>query len=291
MNSKHSLVDIAVFLIVLMGLTIPLQYLLIGLGASPGLVYGLIMWSVGIAAIVTLSVRGLSVGTLGWKWGAWKYHLIAVAIPAGYGLFAYISANALGLTDFPNAVKLTDLRSRTGLEEVSGSLGVTLALIIVVLGGGITGYARALGEEIGWRGFLTPRITSSIGFLFGTLVTGLIWAVWHWPALILLGYNAGGPLYWELGAFSIMVIAISGPFAWLRLKSGSLWPAATYHAAHNIFIQSVFDPLTVRGQSAVTIVSEFGVLLALTTAIFSLPFWYLGVKGYRENLRFESAET
>ncbi|MGI8746267.1 MAG: hypothetical protein ACR2NN_27550 [Bryobacteraceae bacterium] len=45
--------------------------------------------------------------------------------------------------------------------------------------------------------------------------------------------------------FSVMIVATGTMAAWLRLRSGSLWPAAILHASHNLFIQSVFDPLTV----------------------------------------------
>ncbi|MDX9864655.1 MAG: CPBP family glutamic-type intramembrane protease [Anaerolineaceae bacterium] len=44
--------------------------------------------------------------------------------------------------------------------------------------------------------------------------------------------------------FTILVVGISTVFAWLRLQSGSLWPAAVLHASHNLFVQAIFTSLT-----------------------------------------------
>nr|WP_281500564.1 CPBP family intramembrane glutamic endopeptidase [Kordiimonas marina] len=142
-------------------------------------------------------------------------------------------------------------------------------------------YATALGEEIGWRGFLAPRTNTAFGFAAGTLFTGVVWGLWHMPLVILGGYHAGGALAYEIGSFMLLVVSISGILAWLRTASGSLWPAATLHAAHNLIIQKIFDPLTTEGTSHVTMVGEFGVLLAMIAALASVPFWVLGYRSWR----------
>jgi hypothetical protein len=73
--------------------------------------------------------------------------------------------------------------------------------------------------------------------------------------------------------FAVMIIAISFPFAWLRLKSGSLWTAVLLHTTHNIFIQGVFDRLT--GDNGITpyLTGEFGVGLAITSVVVAYVFW------------------
>lgn len=149
--------------------------------------------------------------------------------------------------------------------------------------------STGLGEEIGWRGFLTPRLTAMSGFVVATLITGLIWSSWHVPMLVLSEYNGGGDQRFEIASFMIMVIAISGAFAWLRLKSGSLWPAATLHASHNLFIQGIFDPLTTRGADEITMVSEFGVVLAGVAVVVCIPFWVMGARISRETAAAQSA--
>lgn len=90
----------------------------------------------------------------------------------------------------------------------------------------------ALGEELGWRGWLLPKLMP-LGTLPALLVSGVIWGLWHAP-LILLGYNyPGAPGWLGLTAMVIMCVLIGAVFGWLRLRSGSVWPAALAHAAFN----------------------------------------------------------
>jgi membrane protease YdiL (CAAX protease family) len=70
-----------------------------------------------------------------------------------------------------------------------------------------------------------------------------------------------------------MVVAISFVFAWLRLKSGSLWTGAILHASHNLYVQAIFTPLTAdRGKTA-WFIDEFGVVLPLVAVAFAIYFW------------------
>ncbi len=55
--------------------------------------------------------------------------------------------------------------------------------------------------------------------------------------------------------------------AWLVLRARSLWPAAILHASHNLFIQSIFTPLTRDTGPTKYVIDEFGVGLVITTAI------------------------
>ncbi|MBE0688464.1 MAG: CPBP family intramembrane metalloprotease, partial [Anaerolineaceae bacterium] len=72
--------------------------------------------------------------------------------------------------------------------------------------------------------------------------------------------------------FTIMVLGISFAFAWLRLKSGSLWTAAILHASHNLFIQAIFTPLTLQKKITPYIIDEFGVGLAIAGMLVALLF-------------------
>jgi uncharacterized protein len=70
-----------------------------------------------------------------------------------------------------------------------------------------------------------------------------------------------------------MVVSQCFVFAWLRLKSGSLWPAAMLHASHNLFVQQIFDALMRDTGRTRWYTSEFGVALALTSAVLAVYFW------------------
>jgi membrane protease YdiL (CAAX protease family) len=70
-----------------------------------------------------------------------------------------------------------------------------------------------------------------------------------------------------------MVVAIAVAFAWVRLKSGSLWTGAILHASHNLYVQGIFTPLTAdRGKTA-WFIDEFGAVLPIVTVAFAIYFW------------------
>ncbi len=91
----------------------------------------------------------------------------------------------------------------------------------------------ALGEEIGWRGYLTPALAERLGAPLATLAIGVIWGCWHAP-LLLLGYNYPTIPGWQrlvwMSVFCTIVAAVLG---WGRARTNSVIPAAIGHGAVN----------------------------------------------------------
>ena len=110
----------------------------------------------------------------------------------------------------------------------------TAPLIFVVTTAGIVaaGSVEAIGEELGWRGYLLPRLVD-LGRVRAGLISGLLWATWHAPLIyIAAAYHGGaGPLY--MLSFTITIVAMSFVANELRMASGSSWPAVIFHGAHN----------------------------------------------------------
>jgi membrane protease YdiL (CAAX protease family) len=71
----------------------------------------------------------------------------------------------------------------------------------------------------------------------------------------------------------VLVVSISFVFAWMRLKSGSLWTAALLHASHNLYIQGIFTPLTSNTGKTAWYIDEFGAVLPLVAVMFGIYFW------------------
>ncbi|MGZ7135490.1 MAG: CPBP family glutamic-type intramembrane protease, partial [Methanobacterium sp.] len=88
--------------------------------------------------------------------------------------------------------------------------------------------------------------------------------------------------------FFVATLGISFILAWLRLKSGSIWPAVLLHASHNLFIQQFFDPLS-GGFLTKYLVGETGVLLVAIIIIFALVFWMMRDK--LPDIRITPAQT
>ncbi len=143
-----------------------------------------------------------------------------------------------------------------------GTFGVALPLLFTI--GVIATSVWALGEELGWRGFLFPRLQERFGFHGACLISGLIWAVWHFPGLLWADYNAGTNPIFAMSCFTVAVVAMAYIMGYLRMSSGSIWPCVLLHATHNTFVEGIFDPLTASVGWAKYITSEFGIGLALS---------------------------
>ena len=246
------------------------------LGVNDGLFVLTMMWSPGLAALLTQFIATRSLRGLGWHIRSVRWLGIAFILPVVYGLPVYAFTWLTGLGMFPNPSRIATLAEKYASSNVIATLATFLliSLTIDMVGPLIS----ALGEEIGWRGLFVPELAKMTSFTKTALISGVVWAAWHMPAIFLADYNSGvtPPVYGAI-FFTVTITAISFPFAWLTLKSGSLWPAVLLHAIHNQFIQGIFDYLT--GKTAITpyIIGEFGIGMALTSLVVAFVFWRMGL--------------
>ena len=224
------------------------------LSVGGGLYVGALMWCPGTSALLTRWAFQRNVRGEGWAWAPSRYELAGYTLPIAYAACAYA---AVWIFDF-GRVDLTRFKSNA-LQFVTLGLALNLAF--------------ALGEELGWRGFLVPKLAERLTFTRTAVVSGIIWASWHMPLIIFADYNGGTPTLYSIACFAVMVVGISFPLAWLRLRSGSVWPAALLHASHNLFIQGFFDRVTVDTGVTKYLLSEFGAVLALAAVITGWLFW------------------
>ena len=145
--------------------------------------------------------------------------------------------NAVTLPAFQQLVD-TQLAA-VGAPPLPLPIGVLVALQFVnVLLGAFINAIPALGEELGWRGWLLPKLMP-LGTVPALLLSGIIWGLWHAPLvllvlLVLLGYNYPGVPGW-LGLLMMVGLGIlmGAIFGWLRLRSASVRPAALAHGSFN----------------------------------------------------------
>jgi membrane protease YdiL (CAAX protease family) len=234
----------------------------------------MLMWTPAIAVLVTCKVRSVDLAELGWHWPKGRWIAAAYLLPVLYGAAAYaiIWGGGFGGLIDPKFVK--EVSYFLGLADWSE--GTTIAFGILMFGsvGMIWHSATALGEEIGWRGFLTPTLMKLTSFPLASLCVGLVWALWHMPIIFWTKYNAG-PTDIELQFFNycLMTIGMSFILTYLRVRSGSLWPAVILHASHNIYVLTIMQPMTVQYKETWRYASEFGFILPLVTLAVGLYFW------------------
>ena len=94
-------------------------------------------------------------------------------------------------------------------------------------------FTLALGEEIGWRGYLLPMLFS-VGWTRALILVGLIHAAWHMPMIFLTPlYHSAGNRLIVLPLFVGTIVAASFFLGYLRIYTGSVWPASIGHSVHN----------------------------------------------------------
>jgi membrane protease YdiL (CAAX protease family) len=274
--AERSWKKIVLFLILMFGLSSIFYSGILKYGMTASYTLGL-MWSPGLAALITQLIFTRSIRGLGWKPWKPRYLLLAYVLPIIYGVVVYgiVWLSGIGPLDVPRF--MASVEGTFSLH--AGPDGVPALVFILILGtaGVFTSCFSALGEEIGWRGMLVPELTKVASFTNASLISGVIWAVWHAPIILLADYNNPGvSRIFGLICFASLVIGSSFVYAWLRLKSGSLWPAVLLHASHNLFIQGIFTPLT--GETSLTpyVINEFGVGLALVGIVLGVVFWRKG---------------
>jgi membrane protease YdiL (CAAX protease family) len=243
------------------------------LGAGRGLFVMGLMWSPGVAGLIARYRYERSLRNHGWTWGKTRYQLWSYLIPIGYATAVYLVVWATGLGGFFNREFLDNQSAAFGWGALPAGLRLILYVGFVGTIGLPSSCASALGEELGWRGFLVPELAKATSFTRVALVSGLVWSFWHYPILLFADYNAGTPAWYALACFTVMVVGISFVFAWMRLKSGSTWTGMLLHASHNLWIQSIFDPLTTDTGPTKYVIGEFGIGLPIAAVILAFLFW------------------
>lgn len=112
---------------------------------------------------------------------------------------------------------------RLDLSDIRPRLLVMLLVLNLFLG--------PLGEELGWRGLLQPALEIRFGWLLGTLLVALIWAIWHAPLWAIASPQSEIPF----GVFAVHVLAYSLLMASAQsLAPHSLVPAVLLHLFFNV---------------------------------------------------------
>jgi membrane protease YdiL (CAAX protease family) len=256
-DEKRTRAELTTFLVLTFALSAIFWGLIIAagsLGAHGGLYVLALMWCPGVSALVTRLIFQRDLRGEGWGLGAPRWLALAYLLPVAYATVAYGAVWMLGLG---------------GVDLSRFTTGAATFLVL----GTIQSLISATGEELGWRGFLVPLLAKTMSFGRLAVLSGAIWALWHFPLIIFADYNSGTATWYSLLCFAVMVVALAVILAWLRLRSGSVWPAAILHAAHNLVVQGFCDRVTVDTGPTPWLTSEFGAGLAIAIGLAAWLFW------------------
>jgi uncharacterized protein len=220
----------------------------------------------GVSALVRLARRE-GFGDISMRVGNRRALATAWFLPVAALGIAYGAAWATGLEHFePPPRVLASMGTATA--AFAASFGLALVQ------GTVFGSLTAAAEEIGWRGYLLPRLVDA-GVRRPALASGLACALWQLP-LVLSGRYAPGPsVALSTLLFVAGTIAHAYALAKLRLGSGSVWPAIIFHASWAAQLQGSFEAFTAGSASPLRSslwVGESGLLVVAATAALVLAY-------------------
>ena len=267
---------VSVFLFFTFGLSSIFYFLIIRsghVGGGGGSYAAGLMWCPGAAALLACKYLRRDIGSLGWKWGKTRYQAASYLIPLGYAIVTYSFVWLMGFGGVPNKDFVDGATKDFGLGAMPAWASIALSFLFTATTGVISDCATTMGEEIGWRGFLVPELAKRHSFAGTAIISGLVWAVWHFPILLFADYHAPTPTRYYLPIFILTLPAISFVLTWMRLRSGSLWTGVILHASHNTFMQTFFQPLTIDNSRTRYVAGEFGVALLVIAVLLAAYFW------------------
>jgi membrane protease YdiL (CAAX protease family) len=231
-----------------------------------------------VAAFITKFVFQRNLRGLGWGWGKTRYQVAAYGLAFLLPLISFCLVWLFGFGGFYDAAFITE--AQTGIADMFG-LNISspwVVMLVLIAVGSTVGMLVAfggIGEELGWRGFLVPELYKHYDFTKTALISGVIWAIYHWPLLIfLMGPRLGVSPLPMLAISLVAGIGLSTIMAWLRLRSGSVWTAVIFHMALNVHTQGFFQNLTTETSRLTHYISgEHGLMLALVSAAVGFWFW------------------
>lgn len=95
-------------------------------------------------------------------------------------------------------------------------------------------------EEMGWRGYLLPRIQDRVGSLAGSVLVGVVWACWHLPLFLIPGSYQYGESFVE---YVLLLVSWTIIMAMLYNKAqGSVIVTIFLHEAQNFIAFTIVRP-------------------------------------------------
>ena len=171
-----------------------------------------------------------------------------------------------------------------GIGAVEGENFFELFLTLVVLApvnaivGSILLDIGPLGEELGWRGFLLPRLLEKYGDVKASVILGVIWGFWHLPVFVFPEWRGDVPVWLAVGLYPVSTIAIAFTMTkFHHAGKGSVLIAILYHGIVNFtagYIQNTdlwtIGHITPVGREVI-LVALFIVMAVITGFLFRKP--------------------
>ncbi len=230
------------FLAITFSITYGIELILMSKGVSP-IVYGLgqyvvaaVMWVPGLAALITVKfITKEKLSLLNIRFGNWRgYASSALLIPLCFICIYFLTyLFGMGTPDWGlESLKKIFKKGGVDVPEIPDPKITWTALYASTLFvAPIINTVFGFGEELGWRGFLLPRLMP-LGKLKAYVILGIIWGLWHFP-LIWAGFMYPGHPFLGMVMFTLMTTVFGAYMNEMTLKHESSILAGWLHGIFN----------------------------------------------------------
>ena len=175
-------------------------------------------------------------GNIGWILLSWFGPMILTIL--GAVIFYIIFPNRLDWSGSYMAIQMGE----EAMAELQAT-GITVPILTIITVVQACSYAPlvngllGLGEEVGWRGVMYPMLKDKLGRVKGMILGGVIWGAWHWPVIVLAGYEYGLE-YWGAPFLGMAIFCLYATVAGMILdvlyeKTKCIWVPSVGHGAIN----------------------------------------------------------
>ena len=240
--------------------------------------------------MIAVIVSGLPFKKLGWKPRfSFKYLIVSLIGPQllswiGAGIFFLFNRDAFGIgLDSYLAMLPSELTGMIDTSETAAYAYLTVMIIMSLTFLPISQLLPSLGEEAGWRGVMYPYLKNKLGPVFGKLVGGALWGIWHWPLVILGSYFYEGDYFGKPFLGPVMICLSLCAFGvlidFVYEKTGCIWLPSLMHAAMNSSAMPLMFMLK-GGNSHLSILGPncFGLLGCLPVMVVAVIMVFAGAR-------------
>ena len=135
--------------------------------------------------------------------------------------FKWLLLSLLGIPLIAALAVLVELNFELSAFGLRTSRLIPEMIVILIIG---------LGEEYGWRGFLQPRLMKKFSLFNASLLVGLIWGLWHFPAYLI---GTGVPKEMNFLIFLLWVLLASLFIGWIYYHTQSVITSILVHISAN----------------------------------------------------------
>ncbi|MGD9980680.1 MAG: CPBP family intramembrane glutamic endopeptidase [Hyphomonadaceae bacterium] len=204
-------------------------------------VLGASMFGPSIAALICALAfeKGRRAASLGLRFRPNWWWLAAYLAPILIAATSVALSIAFGGSSFvdPGAgtIAMVEQAAPEQAEQVRALAPILTPLVLaqaLVIGALINAVVLTFSEELGWRGYL-HNLWRGAGFWRASLGTGVVWGIWHAPAILFFGLNYPDNRAVGVGLFVAFCMLLSPILTLVRDRGASVWAAGILHGTLN----------------------------------------------------------